>query len=65
MLLHVVCTNRDCVVVVATGHGLGVREVEVRVIVGSRFFSSSRRPHQFWGPVGTGGSFPRVKAAGA
>jgi hypothetical protein len=33
-----------------TGYGLGNRGVEVRVPVGSRIFSSPRRPDRLWGP---------------
>jgi hypothetical protein len=32
------------------GYGLGGRVVGVRVPVGSRIFSSPRRPDQLWGP---------------
>jgi hypothetical protein len=38
---------------IATGYGLDVRGVGVRVLVGSRMsriFSSPRRPDRFWGP---------------
>jgi hypothetical protein len=35
---------RDSVVGIATGYGLGDREVGVRVPVGSRIFSKSSRP---------------------
>jgi hypothetical protein len=50
---------------IATGYRLDDLEVGVRVPVGSRIFSSPRRPDRLWGPpaphpVDTGG-----KAAGA
>jgi hypothetical protein len=35
---------------IATGYGLDGRGVGVRVPVGSRIFSSPRRPNRFWGP---------------
>jgi hypothetical protein len=52
-------------IVTRDGQGIGVR-----VPVGTRFFSSPRRPNRLWGPptsypMGTGGSFPWGKAAGA
>jgi hypothetical protein len=56
---------------VGTGYGLDVRGVGVRVPVGSRIFSSPRRPDQFWDPPSLlsnghrGRSFPGGKAAGA
>jgi hypothetical protein len=52
----------NSVVGIATGYGLDDREVGVRDPVGSRIFSSPRRPDRFWGPasypMGTGGSLP-------
>jgi hypothetical protein len=36
--------SRASVVDIATGHGLEDREVRVRIPVGSRIFSSPRRP---------------------
>jgi hypothetical protein len=62
--------NRDSAVGIATGYGLDDRGVGVRVPVGSRILSSPRRLDRLWVhatsyPVGTGGSFPRGKAAGA
>jgi hypothetical protein len=42
--------SRDSAVGIATGYGLGGRGVEVPVPVGSRIFSSPRRPDRFWGP---------------
>jgi hypothetical protein len=61
-----------CVVMeagIATGYGLDNRGIGVRVTVGSRIFSSPRRPDRLWDPTasyprGTGGSFPGVKVAG-
>jgi hypothetical protein len=35
---------------IATGYGLDVQGVGIRVLVGSRIFSSSRRPDRHWGP---------------
>jgi hypothetical protein len=42
--------SRDRVVGIATGYGLNDRGVGVRVPVGSKIFSSPRRPDRFWGP---------------
>jgi hypothetical protein len=47
---------------IATGYGLDDRVIRVRVPVGSRIFSSPRRPDWLWGPpasypMGTGGLF--------
>jgi hypothetical protein len=42
--------SRDSAVGIATGYGLDDREVGVRVLVGSRIFSSPRRPDRRWGP---------------
>jgi hypothetical protein len=39
------CRTRDSVVGIATGYGLDDRRVGVRVPVGSRIFSSARRPN--------------------
>jgi hypothetical protein len=52
--------SRDSAVRIATGYGL----------VGTKFFSSSRRPDRFWGPSsllsnGYRRFFPECKAAGA
>jgi hypothetical protein len=44
------CSSRDSLVGTATGYGLDDRGVAVRVPVGSRIFSSPRRPDRFWGP---------------
>jgi hypothetical protein len=66
--------SRESVVGIATIYGLDDRGVGVRVLVGSRIFSSQNRPDRFWGlpnlvSSGTqwvpGDSFPGVKAAGA
>jgi hypothetical protein len=62
--------SRDSVVGIATGYGLDERGVGVGVPVGSRIFSSPCRPDRLWGPpnpysMGTGGSLPAGKAAGA
>jgi hypothetical protein len=42
--------SRDSVVGIATGYGLDNRGVGVRVPIGSRIFSSPRRPGRLWGP---------------
>jgi hypothetical protein len=42
--------SRDSAVGIATGYGLDDRGVGVRVLAGSRIFSSSRRPDRLWGP---------------
>jgi hypothetical protein len=42
--------SRDSVVGIAAGYGLNDRGVGVRVPVGSRIFSSPRRPDRLWGP---------------
>jgi hypothetical protein len=64
------CGSRDSAVGIATGYGLDERGVGVRVPVGSRIFSSPRRPDRLWVPpnlVSSGyrGSVPGGKAAGA
>jgi hypothetical protein len=61
--------SRDSSFDIATGYGLDDRGVRVRVPVGSRIFSSPRRPDRLWVnptsyPMGTGGSFPGVKRPG-
>jgi hypothetical protein len=60
--------SHDSVVDIATGYGLDVRGVRVRVPVGSRIFSSPSRPGQLRGPPNLlshlyRGSFPGGKAA--
>jgi hypothetical protein len=59
--------SRDSGVSIATVRGLDDRGVGVRVPVGSRIFSSPRRPDRLWGPPnllsnGCGGSFPGGEA---
>jgi hypothetical protein len=51
--------SRDSAVGTATGYGLDDPGVGLRVPVGSRIFSSTRRP------MGTGGSFPGLKRPGS
>jgi hypothetical protein len=41
--------SRDSVVGIVTSYGLDDEDVEVRVPVGSRIFSSPRRPDRLWG----------------
>jgi hypothetical protein len=52
ILLHifVASVSRDSLAGIATGYGLDDRGIGVRVPVGSRIFSSPRRPHRLWGP---------------
>jgi hypothetical protein len=62
--------SRDSVVGITTSYELYDRGVGVRVLIGSRIFSSPRRPDRLWVhptsyPMGTGGSFPGVRAAEA
>jgi hypothetical protein len=47
---HIVYKSRDSSVGIMTGYGLGDLEVGVRVPVGSRIFSSPRRPDRLWVP---------------
>jgi hypothetical protein len=66
---YVTVVSRDSAVGVATGYWLDDRGVEVRVLAGSRIFSSLRRPHRLWGPptsypMSTEGSSPGVKRPG-
>jgi hypothetical protein len=42
--------SRDRVVSIATGYGLDDEGLGVRVPIGSRIFSSPRRPDRLWGP---------------
>jgi hypothetical protein len=63
---HRIGWSRDSVVGIATGYGLDDQEVGVRVTVGSRIFSSPRRPDRLWGTPnllsnGYWGSSPGVK----
>jgi hypothetical protein len=55
--------SQDSAVGTATGYGLDGRGVGVRILAGSRIFSSPRRPDQFWGSPGLSngyrGRFPR------
>jgi hypothetical protein len=51
---------------IVTGYGLDDQGVGVRVLEGSRIFSSPCHPDWFWGPtnflcMGTGGFFPGGK----
>jgi hypothetical protein len=41
--------SQDSVVGIATGYRLDDRGVRVRILVGSRIFSSPRRPARLWG----------------
>jgi hypothetical protein len=61
---------RDSIVGLATGYGLDDRGVGVRVPLGSRIFSSPRRPDRLLGPPNVLSNgylvlFPRGKAAEA
>jgi hypothetical protein len=62
-------SSRYIAVAIANGYGLDDRGAGVRIPVGSRTFSSCRAD-RLWDPptsclMGTRGSFPEVKAAGA
>jgi hypothetical protein len=54
--------SRDSVVGIATGYGLDDRGVGSWIPVGSRIFSSPRRPDRLWGPPST--LSPGVKRPG-
>jgi hypothetical protein len=45
-----IVTSRGSLVGIATHYGLNDRGVGVQVPVGSRIFSSPRRPDRLWGP---------------
>jgi hypothetical protein len=47
----IICTFHHSVVSIPTGYGLNDRGFGVQVPVGSRIFSSSRRPDRLWGPL--------------
>jgi hypothetical protein len=62
--------GRNSVVGIATGYELNDIGVGVRVPVVCRIFSSQHSQDRLWGhptsyPMGTGGSFPGAKVAGA
>jgi hypothetical protein len=64
-LLPIMYRSWDSVVGIATGYVLDDQGVGARVPVGSRIFSSPRRPDGSGvHPMGTGGSFPAVKLPG-
>jgi hypothetical protein len=69
-LVYTSMRRRDSSVGIETSYGLDDRGVGVRVPVGSRIFPSPNRQtgsevHPTFYPMGTGGSFPGGKAAGA
>jgi hypothetical protein len=66
---HLVIRSRDIADGAATGYGLDDRGVGVRVPVGEEFsllhvVQTGSGAHPACYPMGTGGSFPRSKAAG-
>jgi hypothetical protein len=68
-ILMVHMMRRDSSLGIATGYGLEDQGVAVRVPVGPRIFSPSRRPDRLWDPpsllANIGGFFPGDKADGA
>jgi hypothetical protein len=65
LYLYPLHERRDSVVGIATTYGLDDREVGIRIPVGSRIFSSPRRPGRLWSPSSLlsneyRGLFPRV-----
>jgi hypothetical protein len=74
-LLRCCCNNHIIIIIMSRDDAIGITTAigwtaEVRFLAGARFFSSSQRPDRLWGPsasypMGTGGSFPADKAAGA
>jgi hypothetical protein len=70
MTILFIVRTRDSVVGIANGYGLDDRGIGVRVPVGSRIFSSPRRPDRLWGltqpPIqwGPGTLFSGIKRPG-
>jgi hypothetical protein len=56
--------SRDRVIAIATGYGMDDQGVGVRVPVGSRIFSSPRRPDRIWGPLNLLSNWYRGSFAG-
>jgi hypothetical protein len=66
VLLWMYHKSRHSAVGIATGCGLDDRGVGVRVLVGSRIFSSPRRPDRLWSPPNLlSNGYPGGKAAEA